>query len=193
MLLTPQQALWLDLIQFYIREAWLLDERRLKEQLDLFTDDGLYFMPRRKNVSRRELRRELTPLGDLAAFEEDKCYFEMRVARLDTGMAWAEDPPSRTRHLIGNLEATPLPNGEVEAKTAFLQPLRGSRFSAQARRGDLRGPFGRFSKGARGMQSAGSSLAGLSSSMRARRWRRMFLLDGTAPNAILPSDAGFPI
>jgi 3-phenylpropionate/trans-cinnamate dioxygenase subunit beta len=27
----------------------------------------------------------------------------MRVARLDTGMAWAEDPPSRTRHLIGNL------------------------------------------------------------------------------------------
>ena len=44
----------------------------------------------------------------------------MRVARLDTGMACAEDPPSRTRHLIGNLEAAPLENGEVEAKTAFL-------------------------------------------------------------------------
>jgi 3-phenylpropionate/cinnamic acid dioxygenase small subunit len=44
----------------------------------------------------------------------------MRVARLDTGMAWAEDPPSRTRHLIGNLKAAPLENGEVEAKTAFL-------------------------------------------------------------------------
>ena len=27
-----------------------------------------------------------------------------RVARLDTGMAWAEDPPSRTRHLIANIE-----------------------------------------------------------------------------------------
>jgi len=44
----------------------------------------------------------------------------MRVARLDTGKAWAEDPPSRTRHLIGNLEAAPLENGEVRAKTAFL-------------------------------------------------------------------------
>jgi len=44
----------------------------------------------------------------------------MRVARLDSGMAWAEDPPSRTRHVIGNLEAAPLENGEVEAKTAFL-------------------------------------------------------------------------
>jgi 3-phenylpropionate/cinnamic acid dioxygenase small subunit len=41
----------------------------------------------------------------------------MRVARLDTGMAWAEDPPSRTRHLIGNLEASPLVSREVEART----------------------------------------------------------------------------
>ena len=65
-------------------------------------------MPRRKNVPRRESHREVTPLGDLAILEEDKRYLEMRVARLDTGMAWAEDPPSRTRHLVGNLEATPL-------------------------------------------------------------------------------------
>src|SRR6266576_3189972 len=84
---SVQQALWLELMQFYIREAWLLDERKYKEWLDLFTDDVLYFMPRRKNVPRRELHRELTPLGDLAILEEDKRYLEMRVARLDTGMA----------------------------------------------------------------------------------------------------------
>ena len=118
--LTLQQALWLELMQFYIREAWLLDERKFKEWLDLFTDDVLYFMPRRKNVLLREAHRELTPLGDLAIFEENKRYLEMRVARLETGMAWAEDPPSRTRHLIANLEAVPLPNREVKAKTAFL-------------------------------------------------------------------------
>jgi 3-phenylpropionate/cinnamic acid dioxygenase small subunit len=107
-------------MRFYIREAWLLDERRLTEWLDLFTDDVLYFMPRRKNVPRRESERELTPLGDLAILEEDKRYLTMRVARLDTGMAWAEDPPSRTRHLVGNLEATPLGRSEVQARTAFL-------------------------------------------------------------------------
>jgi 3-phenylpropionate/cinnamic acid dioxygenase small subunit len=118
--LTQQQALWLELMPFYIREAWLLDERRFKEWVDLFTDDVLYFMPRRKNVPRREMHRELTALGDLAIFEEDKRYLEMRVARLDTGMAWAEDPPSRTRHLIGNLEAELLESGEVKARTAFL-------------------------------------------------------------------------
>ncbi|MBV9375579.1 MAG: 3-phenylpropionate/cinnamic acid dioxygenase subunit beta [Alphaproteobacteria bacterium] len=119
-MLTPQQALWFELMQFYIREAWLLDERKLKEWLDLFTDDVLYFMPRRKNVLRREAQRELTSLGDLAILEEDKRYLEMRVARFETGMAWAEDPPSRTRHLMGNLEAASLPNGEVAARTAFL-------------------------------------------------------------------------
>ena len=118
--LSQQQALWLELMQFYIREAWLLDERKYKEWLDLFTDDVLYFMPRRKNVPRRELHRELTPLGDLAILEEDKRYLEMRVARLDTGMAWAEDPPSRTRHLIGNLQVTSSENDQAEARTAFL-------------------------------------------------------------------------
>ena len=118
--LTARQALWLELMPFYIREAWLLDERKFREWLDLFTDDVLYFMPRRKNVPRREAARELTELGDLAILEEDKRYLAMRVARLDTGMAWAEDPPSRTRHIVGNLEAEPLENGDVRARTAFL-------------------------------------------------------------------------
>ncbi len=117
---TPQQALWLELMQFYIREAWLLDERKLGEWLDLFTDDVLYFMPRRKNVRRREAEREVTALGDLALIEDDRRYLQMRVARLESGMAWAEDPPSRTRHLIGNLVVERLESGEVQAKTAFL-------------------------------------------------------------------------
>jgi 3-phenylpropionate/cinnamic acid dioxygenase small subunit len=119
-MMTPRQALWLELMQFYIREAWLLDERKFEEWLDLFTDDVLYFMPRRKNVRRREADREVTALGDLAVVEDDKRYLQMRVARLESGMAWAEDPPSRTRHLVGNLVVEPRDSGEVEAKTAFL-------------------------------------------------------------------------
>jgi 3-phenylpropionate/cinnamic acid dioxygenase small subunit len=119
-MVTPPQALWLELMQFYIREAWLLDERKFQEWLGLFTEDVLYFMPRRKNVPRRESHREVTPLGDLALIEDDKRYLEMRVARLETGMAWAEDPPSRTRHMVGNLVAEPLDSGDVQAKTAFL-------------------------------------------------------------------------
>src|SRR5262245_19456315 len=120
MTVTTSQALWIELMQFYIREAWLLDERRLREWLDLFTDDVVYFMPRRKNVHRREADREITARGDLAVIEDDKRYLQMRVERLESGMAWAEDPPSRTRHLIGNLVVEPRDGGEVLARTGFL-------------------------------------------------------------------------
>lgn len=112
--------LWHELMQFYIHEAWLLDDRKFHEWLDLFTDDVFYFMPRRRNVHRKDLHQELTQVGDLAIFEDDKTYLRMRVERLETGMAWAEDPPSRTRHLVGNLVVEQLPNGEVQAKTAFI-------------------------------------------------------------------------
>ena len=43
----------------------------------------------------------------LAVLDETKKTLEGRVARLETGMAWAEDPPSRTRHLIANIEVAP--------------------------------------------------------------------------------------
>ena len=116
----PPRDLWHELMQFYIHEAWLLDERKFRDWLDLFTDDVLYFMPRRRNVRRQDLAQELTEVGDLAILEEDKTYLTMRVERLETGLAWAEDPPSRTRHLVGNLVVESLPNGEVQAKTAFI-------------------------------------------------------------------------
>jgi 3-phenylpropionate/trans-cinnamate dioxygenase beta subunit len=32
---------------------------------------------------------------------------ERRIARLETGLAWSEDPPSRTRRLITNIEVEP--------------------------------------------------------------------------------------
>ena len=90
---ASRMELWHDLMQFYIREAWILDERRFREWLDLFTDDAFYFMPRRLNVHRHEMERELTPVGDLAIFEDDKTYLTMRVERLETGMAWAKTRP----------------------------------------------------------------------------------------------------
>ena len=112
--------LWHDLMQFYIREAWILDERRFRDWLDLFTEDVFYFMPRRLNVHRHETERELSRVGDLAIFEDDKTYLTMRVERLETGMAWGEDPPSRTRHIVGNLVVDPQASGEVNARTAFI-------------------------------------------------------------------------
>src|SRR6266513_1866379 len=83
--------------QFLYREARLLDERRFHEWLALFTDDVHYWMGARANRYPRNSKA-------LSILDETKETLAGRVARLETGMAWAEDPPSRTRHVISNIE-----------------------------------------------------------------------------------------
>jgi 3-phenylpropionate/cinnamic acid dioxygenase small subunit len=102
--------------QFLYREARLLDERRFHEWLELFTDDVRYWMAGRRNrypkSSKaiaildldRHVEEDLAEDDELAILDENKQTLKARVARLDTGMAWAEDPPSRTRHVLANIE-----------------------------------------------------------------------------------------
>jgi 3-phenylpropionate/cinnamic acid dioxygenase small subunit len=89
--------------QFLYREAELLDARRFDEWLELFTDDAHYWMPLRLNRDRREEASDESGPGELSMFDDDKPFLAARIRRLHTGRAWAEDPPSRTRHLITNV------------------------------------------------------------------------------------------
>jgi 3-phenylpropionate/cinnamic acid dioxygenase small subunit len=107
--------------QFLYFEARLLDERRFTEWWELFTDDIHYWMPVRYNRQFRELDKETGRPGELAHFEEDKLSLYQRVYRLGTAMAWAEDPPSRTRHLISNVWARPTATeSELDVQSAFI-------------------------------------------------------------------------
>ena len=110
--------------QLLYREARLLDERRFPEWLQLFTDDVRYWMVTRSNLYPRSSKaiaslnpgRNLDENADedaLAILDETKKTLEGRVARLETGMAWAEDPPSRTRHLIANIEVA---SGDIRSE-----------------------------------------------------------------------------
>jgi 3-phenylpropionate/cinnamic acid dioxygenase small subunit len=111
--------------QFLYREARLLDERRFHDWLTLFTDDVRYWMASRSNrypksskaISildpDRYVEDDIGREDELAILDETKETLSARVARLDTGMAWAEDPPSRTRHIIANIEVEP---GAVESE-----------------------------------------------------------------------------
>jgi 3-phenylpropionate/cinnamic acid dioxygenase small subunit len=105
--------------QFLYREARLLDDRRFREWLDLFTDDVRYWMAGRSNrypkgskaiailAPDRYTEEDLAKEDELAILDETKETLGRRIARLETGMAWAEDPPSRTRHLLSNIEVEP--------------------------------------------------------------------------------------
>ena len=106
--------------QFLYREARLLDERRFREWVDLFTEDTRYWAPVGSNRyprsskaikildPNRYVEEGLATEREMAYMDETKDTLSRRVQRLlDTGMAWAEDPPSRTRHLITNIEVEP--------------------------------------------------------------------------------------
>jgi 3-phenylpropionate/cinnamic acid dioxygenase small subunit len=111
--------------QFLYREARLLDERRFHKWLELLTDDIHYWMPVRTSRypksskaiaildSDRYEEEELSKEDELAILDETKETLTRRIARLDTGLAWAEDPPSRTRHIITNIE---LESGETDSE-----------------------------------------------------------------------------
>ena len=96
--------------RFYYQEANLLDDRQFEDWVALFSDDTHYFMPIRRTRSKRELDKEFTQPGQMAFFDDTKMLLDARVKKILSGTAWAEDPPSRTRHLITNIEVEP---GEV--------------------------------------------------------------------------------
>ena len=103
----PDADLIRDVEQFLFREARLLDERRFHDWLRLFTDDVHYWMSARANRYPKIEQGDRDPQpgryvrtipageDELGLFDEDYQSLTARVARLDTGMAWAEDPPSR--------------------------------------------------------------------------------------------------
>jgi 3-phenylpropionate/cinnamic acid dioxygenase small subunit len=119
--------------QFLYREARLLDERRFHEWLELFTEDVHYRIAGRRNRypksskaiamldPDRYVEEDSTEDVELAILDENKQTLSARVARLDTGMAWAEDPPSRTRHLLANIEVEPSEAAsELEVYSNFI-------------------------------------------------------------------------
>lgn len=89
--------------QFLYDEAAVLDAHDYEAWLELFTDDAHYFMPIRRTRMARDLEREFTQPHEMAWFNDTKLQLAGRVAKLATGRSWAEDPPSRTRHLITNV------------------------------------------------------------------------------------------
>jgi 3-phenylpropionate/cinnamic acid dioxygenase small subunit len=103
-------------------EAELLDERRLREWLDLFTDDVHYWMPVRHNPADRpnSPAEELSNLGESYYFNDSKESLRLRVERLYLKTAWAEMPPSRTRHLISNIRIKKDDGVEIDVQSNFM-------------------------------------------------------------------------
>ena len=75
------------------RQAALLDAKRWNEWMELFTEDGLYWMPATPEQSDWESQPSI--------FAEDRLLMEVRASRLLHPNAWSQAAQWATQHLLG--------------------------------------------------------------------------------------------
>jgi 3-phenylpropionate/cinnamic acid dioxygenase small subunit len=104
---------------FLYREARLMDENAYDEWLALWDADALYWVPANDD--------DIDPQRHVSIVYEDKTRLEDRIERLKSGAAYAQDPKSRMRRVIANIEIEDGDNGLVTVYSNFnLTELRRS-------------------------------------------------------------------
>ena len=99
-----------DVERFLIREAGLLDRGDYDAWLDLFTDDGTYWVPAAED--------QPDPENHVSLFFENKPLMRMRIDRLQHPRAHGAALPIRTSRIVGNVEME-LGGGEAVARSRF--------------------------------------------------------------------------
>lgn len=84
-----------EITQFLHHEARLLDEHRWDEWQQLFTPDGLYWVPL--------VHGQTDHVNHASLFCEDALLRSMRARRLEQARAYSQQPPTRTVHVVGNI------------------------------------------------------------------------------------------
>ena len=98
--------------QFLYCQAEILDGKRWQDYVDLFTDDGVYWMPPEPSHKTWD--------GMPAIFAEDKNVMTVRMKRVLHPDAWSQRPLWGTNHVVGNvIIEKESPNGDVVARSRF--------------------------------------------------------------------------
>lgn len=107
--------------EFLFYEANLLDEQRYTDWLSLLTEDVSYWAPAVESTDdRSRTANRVGNAGETSYFEDDRATLAMRIARLGFPGAWAEVPPSRTRHFITNVLVSDSSGDEMTVTSNFF-------------------------------------------------------------------------
>jgi benzoate/toluate 1,2-dioxygenase subunit beta len=106
--------------EILFEEAQLLDARRYDDWFAMFTSDALYWVP--CNGEGVDPNREISLVYD------DYARLRDRIDRLNSGVAHAQSPPSKTCRLVSNVQIEQTSADTAEITSAFfLYELRQSR------------------------------------------------------------------
>lgn len=103
-----------QLADFLAHEARLLDERRFQEWMQLFADDGTYWVP--------SVPDQQSPFDQASLFYDDRELMRTRIERLEHPRIHVQTPSSRTVHLIGNvhIDKTDVDAGEFAVSSSVI-------------------------------------------------------------------------
>ncbi len=103
---------------FLFQEAEYLDTRRFREWLGLLAEDLVYEMPIRVTRGPEARDEEFSRKG--FHMKDSYASMKMRVSRLYTEHAYAEDPPSRTQRLVTNVRVRSISDTEAGVRSNLL-------------------------------------------------------------------------
>lgn len=122
-----------EIEQFLYREARLLSEARFEDWLALLSDDVRYWMPARETLQYARGRDRAGHGGygpgdhpaaaaerTLPLLDDDKPFLRARIERLRSSMAHAEQPPSRLRYFVTNVEVDAAGDAEWDVRCNLL-------------------------------------------------------------------------
>ena len=78
------------------KEAGLLAKGEFDQWLTMYTDDAIYWIPANAD--------EINPMLHVSIIYDDKERMQERIWSIQSGVRWAQDPRSRIRHFISNIE-----------------------------------------------------------------------------------------
>lgn len=105
---------------FYAQETALLDDSRLDEWVALFTDDARYTMASPESRPAASAPADGDELPPFLLFNDDYQSLQLRVARLATGLAPGENPPTVTQRLVSDVLVTEDAGEEVRVRSSVL-------------------------------------------------------------------------
>ena len=97
--------------QFLYRQAELLDGKHWQAWMDLFTADGIYWMP----VAPEQTEWESSP----SVFIEDKLMMEIRKGRVSHPNAWSQAPQWETNHLVSHVALEAVQGDTIQVRSRF--------------------------------------------------------------------------
>lgn len=113
--IVPKTAGGADLLreveQLLYRQAELLDDKHWQAWMDLFDEQGVYWMPVTPDQTEWE--------GSPSIFAEDRLMMEIRKGRVSHPNAWSQAPIWETNHLVSHVALESVNGDEIQVRSRF--------------------------------------------------------------------------